>query len=85
MSSDKLGYLETKPSLDAALLMSHCESDVSMGSKKSNLLDSNRCAYFCLSIAVQAAMKIGAIEKLLVRLHSQSSVEAERETILAIG
>ena len=82
MSSDKLMYLETKPSLDAPALMSDCGSDVSMGSKKGNLLDSNRCAYPCFSIAVQAAMKNPAIEKFLVRLYSQSSVKAEQEIIL---
>ena len=82
MSSDKLAYLETKPSLDAPVLMSHCRSEVSVGSGKDNLLDSNRCAYPCLSIAVQVAMKTHAIEKLLIRLYSQSSVKTERETIL---
>ena len=82
MSNDKPAYLETKASLDAQLLMSDCGSDVSVGSGKDNLLDCNRCAYPCLSIAVQAAMKNWAIEKFLIRLYSQSSVQAEREIIL---
>ena len=58
MSSDKHAYLETKPSLDAQVLMSDCGSDVSMGAEKDNLLDSNCYAYPCLSIAMQTAMKI---------------------------
>ena len=62
MSSDKLAHLETKPSLDAQVLMSDCWSDVSVRSRKDNLLDSNRRAYPCLSIAVQAAMKIVPLE-----------------------
>ena len=37
--------LATIPSLDAPMLMSDCGSDVSVGSKKDNLLDCNRCAY----------------------------------------
>ena len=82
MNSDKLAYLETKPSLVAQVLMSDCGSDVSVGSGKDNILDSNRCAYLCLSIAMQAAMKTPAIEKFLIRLYSQSSVNAEREIIL---
>ena len=82
MTSDKLAYLETKPSLDAQVLMSDCGSDVSVGSRKDNLLDSNRCAYPCLSIAVPAAMKNRAIGKFLVRLYSQSLVKAEQEIIL---
>ena len=64
------------------MLMSDCGSDVLVGAEKDNLLDCNRCAYPCLTIAVQAAMKSPAIEKFLVRLYSQSSVKAERETIL---
>ena len=68
MTSDKLAYLETKPSLDAQVLMSDCGSDVSMGSRKDNLLDSNRCAYPCLSIAVLAAIKNCAIGMFLGRL-----------------
>ena len=82
MSSDKLAYLETKPSLDAQVLMSDCGSDVSVGSRKDNLLDSKRCAYPCLSIAVQAAMKNRAIGKFLVRLYSQSLVKAEKDIII---
>ena len=57
MSSDKFAYLATILSLDALVLMSDCGSDVSVGSEKDNLLDCNRCAYPCLSIAVQASMK----------------------------
>ena len=82
MSSDKLAHLETKPSLDAQVLMSDCGSDVSVGSRKDNLLDSNRCAYPCLSIAVPAAIKNHAIGKFLSTLYSQSSVKAEQEIIL---
>ena len=82
MSSDKLAYLETKPSLNAQVLMSDCGSDVSVGSRKDNLLDSNRCAYPCLSIAVPAAIKNRAIGKFLGRLYSQTSVKAEQEIIL---
>ena len=82
MSNDKLVYLETKPSLDAQVLMSDCGNDVSVGSRKDNLLDSNRCAYPCLSIAVPAAIKNRAIGKFLGRLYSQISVKAEQEIIL---
>ena len=82
MSSDKLAHLETKPSLDAEVLMSDCGSDVSVELRKDSLLDSNRCAYPCLSIGVQAAMKNRPIEKFLVRLYSHSSVKAKQEKIL---
>ena len=82
MSSDKPTYLRKKTSLDAPVLMSDCGSDVSMGSEKDNLLDSNWGAYPCLSITVQAAMKTPAIEKFLIRLYSQSLVKAEGEIIL---
>ena len=82
MGSDKLAYLATKPSLDAPVLMSDCGSDVSEGAEKGNLLDCNRYAYHCLSIAVRTAMKNPAIQKFLFRLHSQSLVKAEREIIL---
>ena len=63
MSSDKLVYSATKPSLDALVLMIHCGSDASVGSEKDNLLDCNRYAYPCLSKSVQAAMKSPAIQK----------------------
>ena len=82
MTSDKLVYLETTPSLETQVLMSDCGSDVSVGSRKDNFLDSNRCAYPCLSIAVLAAMKNRAIGKFLVRWYSQSLVKAEQEIIL---
>ena len=82
MSSDKLVYLATKPSLDAPVLMSDCGSDVSMGAGKGNLLDCNHCAYPCLSIVVQATMRIPAIQKFLVRFYSHSLVKAKREIIL---
>ena len=82
MSNDKLVYLETKPSLDAQVLMSDCGNDVSVGSRKDNLLDSNRCACPCLSIAVPVAIKNRAIGKFLGRLYSQTSVKAEQEIIL---
>ena len=74
--------LETKPSLDAQVFMSDCGSDILVRSRKDNLLDSSRCAYPCLSIAVPAAIKNHAIGKFLARLYSQSSVKAEQEIIL---
>ena len=74
--------METKPSLDAKVFMSDSGRDILVGSRKDNLLDSSRCAYPCLSIAVPAAIKNCAIGKFLVRLHSQSSVKAELEIIL---
>ena len=74
--------LETKPSLDAQVFMSDCGSDILVGSRKDNLLDSSRCAYPCLSIAVPAAIKNRVIGKFLVRLYSQSSVKAEEEITL---
>ena len=74
--------LETKPSLDAQVFMSDCGSDILVGSRKDNLLDSSRCAYPCLSIAVPAAIKNCAIGKFLARLYSQTSVKAEQEIIL---
>ena len=40
--------LETKPSLDAQVFMSDCGSDILVGSRKDNLLNSSRCAYPCL-------------------------------------
>ena len=66
MSNDKLVYLKTKPSLDAQMLMSDCGNDVSVESRKDNLLDSNRCAYPCLSIAVLVAIKIVPLESFWV-------------------
>ena len=74
--------LETKPSLDAQVFMSDCGSDILVGSRKDNILDSSCCAYPCLSIAVPAAIKNPAIGKFLFRLYSQSSVKAEQEMIL---
>ena len=74
--------LETKPSLDAEVFMSDSGRDILVGSRKDNLLDSSRCAYPCLSIAVPAAIKNRDIGKFLVRLYSQSSVKAEQEIIL---
>ena len=53
--------LEAKPSLDAQVSMRDCGSDILVGSRKDNLLDSSRCAYPCLSIAVPAAIKNRAI------------------------
>ena len=82
MSNDKLVYSETKPSLDAQVLMSDCRNDVSVGLRKDNLLDSSRYAYPCLSIAVLAAIKNCVIGKFLVRLYSHSSAKAEQEIIL---
>ena len=74
--------LETKPSLDTEVFMSDSGRDILVGSRKDNLLDSSRCAYPCLSIAVPAAIKNRAIGKFLVRLYSQSSAKAEQERIL---
>ena len=74
--------LETKPSLDAQVFMSDCGSDILVGSRKDNLLNSSRCAYPCLSIAVLAAIKNRAIGKFLARLYSQTSMKAEQERIL---
>ena len=74
--------LETKPPLDAEVFMSDSGRDILVGSSKDNLLDSSRCAYPCLSIAVPATTKNRAIGKFLVRLYSQSSVKAEQEIIL---
>ena len=82
ISSDKLAYLATKHSLDAPVLTSACGSPISVGARKDNLLDCNRYAYPCLSIAVQATIKSPAIQKFLVRLYSQSLVKAEWEMIL---
>ena len=74
--------LETKPSLNAQVFMSDCGSDILVGSRKDNLLNSSRCAYPCLSIAMPAAIKNRAIGKFLARLYSQTSVKAEQERIL---
>ncbi|MCO0637980.1 hypothetical protein M8745_18735, partial [Lutimaribacter sp. EGI FJ00014] len=74
--------METKPSLDTKVFMSDSGRDILVGSRKDNLLDSSRCAYPCLSIAVPAAIKNRAIGKFLVRLYSQSSAKAEQERIL---
>ena len=49
---------------------------------KDKILNPNRCAYPCLSIAVPAAIKNRAIGKFLVRLYSHSLVKAEQEIIL---
>ena len=82
MSSDKLVYLATRPSLDTLALMSDCGSDISVGVEKGNLLDCNCYAYPCLSIAMQVAGKISAIQKFLCRLYSQSLVKVKWEIIL---
>ena len=74
--------LEAKPYLDAQVFMSDCASDILVGSRKDNLLDSNRCAYPCLSIAMLEAIKNRAIGKFLARLYSQTSVKAEQDVIL---
>ena len=66
----------------AEVFMSDSGRDILVGSRKDNLLDSSRCAYPCLSIAVLAAIKNCAIGKFLVRLYSQSSAKAEQERIL---
>ena len=55
--------LETIPSLDAQVFMSDCGSDILVGSRKHKLLDSSRCAYPCLSIAVPTAIKNPTIGK----------------------
>ena len=78
MSSDKLAYLATKPSLDAPVLMNDCGSDILVGAEKDNLLDCNHCEYPCLSMAVKAAMKSSAVEKSLYKLYSQSLVKANQ-------
>ena len=44
------------------MLTSDYGSDVSAGAKKDELWDWNRCAYHCLNIAVQAALKEPMIE-----------------------
>ena len=72
MSSGKLAYLATKPSLDALVLISDCGSDVSAGAEKDKLSDCNHCAYPCLSIALKAAMKSPAIQKFWYKLYLQS-------------
>ena len=69
--------LETKPSLDAEVFMSDSGRDILVGSRKDNLLDSSRCAYPCLSIAVLEVIKNHAIGKFLFRLYFQSSAKAE--------
>ena len=74
--------LETKPSLDAEVFMSDSGRDILVGLRKDNLLDSSRCAYPCLSIAVLATIKNHAIGKFLVRLYSQSLAKAVQERIL---
>ena len=63
--------LETKPSLDTQVFMSDCGSDILVASRKDNLLDSSRCAYPCLSIAVQAAMKSPTIGEVFVQVRIQ--------------
>ena len=63
-------------------LTSDCGSDISTGAEKDHFFHCNLCAYPCLSIAVQVAIKSIAIEKFLVRLYSLTSVKAEREIIL---
>ena len=65
---DKLLYFRLEPRLDKSVLTSDCGSDVSAGAKKDELWDWNRCAYHCLNIAVQAALKEHMIEDCLVPL-----------------
>ena len=80
--SNKLAHFAIETPLDRPDLTNDCGSDVSAGVEKDHFLDCNHCAYPCLSIAIQVAMKSPAIEKFLVRLYSLSSVKAEREIIL---
>ena len=63
------------------MLMSDCGSEISVGAEKYNLLTCDCCAYLCLTIAVQAAMKNPAIQEYLCKLYLQSSVKFWRETI----
>ena len=44
------------------MLTSNCGSDVLGGAEKDELWDWNHCAYRCLNIAVQAALKEPMIE-----------------------
>ena len=44
------------------MLTSDCGSDVFVGAKKDDLSDCNRCAFHCLNIAIQDALKEPMIE-----------------------
>ena len=58
-------YLREEPELDKPVLTNDCGSDVSAGVKRDRLWDWNRCAYHCLNITVQAALKEEVVHKCL--------------------
>ena len=71
LRSDKIARFAIKPPLSRPVLTIDCRSDVLAGAEKDHLSGCNCCAYPYLSIAVQAARKINAIEKSFFRLSLQ--------------
>ena len=58
----KLMYIRLKPLLDKLVLTSNCGRNVLARAEEDDLWDWNRCACYCLNIAVQAALKKPMIE-----------------------
>ena len=65
MRRKKLFYFRGEHELDKHVLTSDCGSDVSAGAERDRLWDWNRCAYHCLNIAVQAALKEEVVRECL--------------------
>ena len=65
---EKVMYFQLEPAMDKLVLTSDCGSDVSAGAERDNLWDWNRCAYHCLNIVFQAALKEHMIQECLVPL-----------------
>ena len=63
-------YFREEHELDKPMLTSDCGSDVSAGAERDRLWDWNRCAYHCLNIAVQAALKEEVVHECLKPLTS---------------
>ena len=77
--------LETKPSLDAEVFMSDSGRDILVGSRKDNVLDSSRCAYPCLGIAMPAAIKNHAIGSFWLGCILRVQRRPSRKEFSAIG
>ena len=68
MRKHKVFYFKEEPNLDKLVLTSDCGSDVSAGAKRDRLWDSNRCAFHCLNITIQAALKEEVVHECLALL-----------------
>ena len=76
LKCEKLAYFGMELPLDRPALTSDCASDVSTRVEKTTFGNWNPCAYQCLNIAMQSALKYPCIQKLvepLVELAHRSS------------